>query len=72
MLEGVLSLFLSTYREGVVETLLKIGDHNINKLKDTQIKELHRTDVSTFIEALIGLSRGTKYSESIEEWATML
>lgn len=49
MLEGVLSLFLSNIREEIVTALLKIGDHNINKLKDSQIKELHRTDVSAFI-----------------------
>lgn len=57
---------MAHYRETLLENLMKIGGANVKKLKESQIKELHRTDVSTFIEALISISKNTKYSETIE------
>ena len=38
LIEGVLSLFVATFKESLLENLLKIGDFNVNKLKDSQIK----------------------------------
>ena len=72
LIEGIISLFVSSFKESLLDQLLKIGEHNVSKLNDNQIKELHRTDVSTFIESLVKISKGTRYSDSIEEWATTL
>jgi len=51
----------------MLERLFKIGEENVKKIKENQIKELHRKEVSTFIEALTCFSEGTRYEQTIEE-----
>lgn len=61
-----MNLFVASFKESLLDNLLKIGELNVNRLKDNEIKNLHRTDLTNFIEALVSISKGTKHAETIE------
>lgn len=66
LIEGSVNLFVASFKESLLDNLLKIGELNVNRLKDNEIKNLHRTDLTNFIEALVSISKGTKHAETIE------
>jgi hypothetical protein len=47
-----------------------VGDKNMKKINEKDLKELQRHQVSNFFEALISLSFKTSFEEGIDAWTT--
>ena len=48
-------------KEGLIEKMMEVGDNNLGRIGEGQIKELNKYYVSNFFSALVGFAAHSKF-----------